>query len=81
MEFIQNFIDWFTEIFDTIFGFFSSLIDNFVQLFKYIGLAASTAYSLVDSLPPWLQAFGTATVLISVLFMIIGRSTGGSKSD
>ena len=81
MEFIQNFIDWFTNMFDTIYGFFSGFIDNLVQLFKYIGLAATTAYNLVASLPPWLQAFGTATVLVSVLFMILGRTTGGSKSE
>ena len=68
-------------MFDTIYGFFSGFIDNLVQLFKYIGLAATTAYNLVASLPPWLQAFGTATVLVSVLFMILGRTTGGSKSE
>lgn len=81
MEFITNAIDWIKGIIDTVFGFFSSIVDNMTMLFDYIGLAASTAYNLVASLPTWLQVFGTITVLISVLFMIVGRETGGRKNE
>lgn len=65
----------------TVFDFFKQLISNLMMLFEYIGLAATTAYNLVASLPTWLQAFGTATILISILYLILGRSTGGDKSD
>ena len=61
--------------------FFGGLIQNFIQFFEYIGTAAKLAYNLVNSLPAWLSAFGLATVLISVIFMILGRSTGGQKSE
>lgn len=81
MEFINNFIDGLTGIIEAVYGFFSGFIDNFIMLFKYIGIASTTAYNLVASLPTWLQAFGTVTVLISVIFMILGRETGGAKSD
>lgn len=81
MEFLMDFVDWITNMIETAWGFVTSLIDNLTQLFKYIGIAASTAYNLVASLPPWLQAFGTVTVLVSVLFMIVGRSTGGAKNE
>lgn len=69
------------EMFETGFNFFKQLIVNLIMLFEYIGLASSTAYNLVVSLPVWLQAFGTATILISILYLILGRSTGGDKSD
>lgn len=69
------------EMFETVFNFFKGLVANLMMLFEYIGLAASTAYNLVASLPVWLQAFGTATILISILYLILGRSTGGDKSD
>lgn len=81
MDFLMDFVDWITGMIETGWGFVTSLIDNLTQLFKYIGIAASTGYNLVASLPPWLQAFGTVTVLVSVLFMIVGRSTGGAKNE
>lgn len=64
-----------------VWNFFGGLIQNFIQFFEYIGTAAKLAYNLVNSLPTWLSAFGLATVLISVIFMILGRSTGGQKSE
>lgn len=81
MEFITKFIDGFTGIIEAVWGFFSGLIDNFIMLYEYIVIASTTAYNLVASLPTWLQAFGTVTVLVSVIFMILGRETGGDKSD
>lgn len=65
----------------TVWDFFTGFIDNFIQLFKYLGVAAGLAYNLVGSLPTWLSAFGLATILISIIFIILGRETGGSKSD
>lgn len=81
MEFFTNFIDWFKNIIDSVFGFFSGLIDNTVLLFKYIGIAAELAYNLIAGLPDWLQVFGTVTIVVSVIFMILGRETGGDKID
>lgn len=68
-------------MFETVFDFFKQLVSNLSTLMQYISLASTTAYNLVASLPSWLQAFGTATILISVLYLILGRSTGGDKSD
>ena len=81
MEFLTDFIDGLTGIIESVWQFFTGFIDNIVMLFEYIGIASSTAYNLVASLPTWLQAFGTVTVLVSVIFMILGRETGGDKSD
>lgn len=64
-----------------VWDFFGGLIQNFIQFFEYLGTAAKLAYNLVNSLPTWLSAFGLATVLISVIFMVLGRSTGGQKSE
>lgn len=81
MEFITQFIDSISSMLSAVWDFFSGLIDNFIQLFEYIGVAAKLAYNLVGSLPSWLSAFGLATVLISVIFIILGRQTGGQKSE
>lgn len=81
MQFIIDFIDSISSMISGVWDFFGGLIQNFIQFFEYIGTAAKLAYNLVNSLPTWLSAFGLATVLISVIFMILGRSTGGQKSE
>lgn len=81
MEFITNFIDWIKNLIDTVWGFLTGFIENLVLLFKYIGIAANLAYDLIAGLPDWLQVFGTVTIIVSVIFMILGRDTGGDKTD
>ena len=81
MDFIIDFIDSISSMLGTAWDFLTGLVDNFIQLFEYLGVAAGLAYNLVGSLPTWLSAFGLATILISVIFMILGRQTGGSKSE
>lgn len=66
--------------FDTVFGIVGDFFSSLFQFVKYIGVGAGLAYNLVSSLPTWLQAFGTATVLISILYLILGRQTGGNKN-
>lgn len=81
MQFLIDFIDSISSMFQGIWDFVTGLIENFIQFFEYLGTAASLAYNLVGSLPTWLSAFGLATILISVIFMVLGRDTGGNKSD
>lgn len=79
MDFLTDFIDSISSIIQGVWNFFSGLVNNIVMLGKYIGLAASTAYNLIASLPTWLQAIATATILIAILFMILGREAGGDS--
>lgn len=81
MESILQFLESFGSAVDTALNFLKQTVNNLVMLVRYIGLAASTSYNLVASLPTWLQAFGTATILVCILYLILGRSTGGGKSD
>lgn len=81
MEFITQFIDSISSMLSAVWDFFSGLIDNFVQFFSYLEVAAKLAYNIVASLPPWLSAFALPTLLISIVFIILGRQTGGSKND
>ena len=81
MDFLIDFVDSISSMLGAVWDFFSGLIENFIQFFEYLGTAAALAYNLVASLPTWLSAFGLATVLISVIFIVLGRQTGGQKSD
>lgn len=81
MQFIVDFIDSISSMLQGVWDFFQGMISDAISFGKYLSVAAKLAYNLVASLPPWLSAFGAATVLISVLFLVLGRSTGGQKND
>lgn len=59
MQFIQDFIDGFVGIIESVYGFFAGLVNNFVLFFQYLGISMSTAKNIVTTLPDWLQVFGT----------------------
>lgn len=77
MQFIQEFIDGFVGIIESVYGFFSSFVNNFILFFEYLGISMSTAKNIVTTLPDFLQVFGTVCLTICVLYMILGRETGG----
>lgn len=79
MQFITDFIDSISSMLQGVWDFFGGIINNVVMLGKYIGLAATTSYNLIATLPTWLQAIATATILIAILYMILGRQAGGSS--
>lgn len=79
MEFLTDFIDGVAGFFVAIWSFFSGIVNNLMMLVEYIGLAVTTAYNLIATLPTWLQAFAFATILVAVLYLILGREAGGSS--
>ena len=79
MQAIYDFIEGITGTIEAVWNFFGSIINNLKMLVEYIGLASTTAYNLVASLPTWLQTFATATILVSILYLILGRETGGNS--
>ena len=79
MEAIIDFLEGLSGTIEAVWNFFGSIINNLKMLVQYIGLASTTAYNLVATLPTWLQALATATILISILYLILGRNTGGNS--
>lgn len=79
MQSIYDFISGLSNTIEAVWNFFGSIINNLKMLVQYIGLASTTAYNLVATLPTWLQALATATILISILYLILGRNTGGNS--
>lgn len=76
---IKDGIDTIVDFFDTIYDFITDLIDNLLLLFEYIGVAGDMAYDFIATMPTWLQSFSTITIVVSVIYMIVGRSAGGKK--
>lgn len=74
---LQSIIQGIFDFFQGAWNFFEILINNLKMLVEYASLAVTTSYNFIVSLPTYLQAFGYATVAITLLYLIIGRSTGG----
>lgn len=79
MQGILDFFDYFSEILNSAFEYFTGFLEDIVLLFKYLGYSLSTVLSLIVSLPVWLQAFAFASVGVCVVFVILGRNSGGQS--
>lgn len=79
MKHIISFIDWIISTVETLWGFVTSLIDNTLKLFEYLGVVAQIAKDAIATMPTWLQSFAFITVFIAVLYMILGRDSGGKE--
>lgn len=75
---MSQFFDYISGIIDKVSNFLQSFFESFLKFFKYLGFALTSAYQLVDTLPAFIKVFGTCTVIILVLYMVLGRSAGGS---
>lgn len=79
MQYIIDFVDFIYNTIMSLWDMLVSFIQNLVLLLEYLGVVASICYSAIATMPSWLQAFGTVTIIVSVLYMILGRSSGGTK--
>ncbi len=79
MSFITDAIDWLVNLISTIWDFFQGLLENFLMFFKYLASVSNLSKELIFSMPSWLQTFGIITLTVSILYLILGRQTGGSK--
>ncbi len=79
MAFITEFIDMFVSTLSTIWNFFIGLLENFILFFKYLFVVSDLSNEIINSMPSWLQTFGFITLTVSILYLILGRSTGGQK--
>lgn len=67
------------EIFEILFGFVESLIENMLMLFEYLSQAINISYSFITTLPSWLLTFAEITLAVCIIYKIVGRETGGNK--
>lgn len=79
MDGILGFFDWFSGVITDVWNFFTDFLTDIVLLFKYIANTATLLFTLILNLPPWLYAIANATVCVSILYMYIGRNTGGKS--
>lgn len=76
---VKSILNGFTNLINfiqTIFKVLSNFLAQIVYLIKYILQAINISFAFIGTLPAWLSVFATITVSISVLYILLGRSTG-----
>lgn len=79
IEGIQTLLNGIQTIIDGIqmaFGFLINIVKSLFMLVELLINVVVNTTTLIATLPPWLIAFATATLSVSVLFIILGRDTG-----
>ena len=74
---LQNFFSYFKDIIESIFSFISSLVTGLIQIFTPIPAAVRMLTQSIGYIPSTLAVFATLTITISVIYLIVGRDTGG----
>lgn len=78
MQAIIDAFNWLIDTIGTLFDFVSDFIGNLFTFFEYLMLSVGGATQLVLTLPYWLQGFGSITITVIVIYMIVGRRAGGN---
>lgn len=74
-----EFFDWIVEVVVSLVQFLWTTVKGLIQLISLIPSAVNLLTSSISLLPPLLIAFATATITICVIFIIVGRQTGGKE--
>lgn len=79
MQFLIDFVDFIISTVRTVWDFFLNFVSSITLLIKYLGIVMQICLSAILTMPDWLQAFGMLTITVSILYMTLGRNTGGKK--
>lgn len=76
---MQAIINGFNSLMESLgmFGqFLKTTVGSLLELINLLTTIPTNLGILIGGLPPWLMAVATTTLGVSVLYMVIGRSTG-----
>lgn len=79
MQAIIDGFNWIISFFKTIFDFIMTTFETLAMVFRYIATIVQLAFTVILTLPTWLQAFGIITISVCSVYIVIGREAGKSK--
>ena len=74
---IGKFFDWFITTVGSLINLVCSLVKGIIRLISLIPTAVETLTLSLGILPSILIAFASVTITVSVIFILVGRSSGG----
>ena len=77
LDTLVNFFEWFTGGVESLFSFISSVVTGLFNIIKSLPVVLELLTSSIGFLPSTLVAFATITITISIVYLLVGRETGG----
>lgn len=77
IQFLQTFFQSIAEFFSKIWSFLTGIFDELAQFFRMLKPAMQFVLSLLKSLPAVYWLFGVAMILVLIVYLILGRESGG----
>lgn len=74
---ISNFFSWLQDFFLSVYHFIESFFTGLFNVLKSIPQILSFTTNAIGYLPSALTIFAILTVTISIVYLIVGRDTGG----
>ena len=72
-------LTWIINTIISLWNFLITLIKGLLQLISLIPMSVNMLTDSIGVLPSIFVAFATATITISVIFILVGRESGGQK--
>ena len=76
-EILSSFFSYIKNMIEAVWSFFQSLLNGLITVFTSIPAAVSMVVNAIGYLPSTLIVFATLTITISVVYLVVGRETGG----
>lgn len=76
MEAILEGIQWLIDSLTQFWNLLMSFLESIILSFRYIALVRDIALNAISTLPSWLLSFATITLIISVVYLVVGRESG-----
>lgn len=77
LDSITNFFEWIYQTVSTVFDFVGSVIAGLFNIVKSLPMVVTMLTSSIGYLPSTIAAFATLTITISIVYLLVGRETGG----
>lgn len=77
LDTIVNGFNWIMDLLQTIADFIVNTIMGLGNIIKSIPMVISMLTQSIGYLPTTIAAFATITITISVVYLLVGRQTGG----
>lgn len=78
MKGILDFIDWIVEIIKALWEFLVDFFANLANLVTMLATVFANVTNVIAQMPTWLQTFATATLCVTVMYLLLGRDAGKS---
>lgn len=75
-NFVEESLNQIAEFFDMIGNVIGSIFKPLVLLFEILSNGLTLAFRTISMLPSWLTSFAITTIVVSIVYLLVGRESG-----